>query len=237
MSRILITVPTWNEALVIGANLSSLIKQAQIFLAEHDVLIELADNGSTDETAAIAERLGVSVLRLRERGKGLAVKQSWSNHLGDRDVLIFMDADLAADLAALPLLVRPILLDEADLVCGSRFIQGAHVERIWLREAASWLYRGLQKMILNLPVKDAQCGFKAISAAAATVLLPSIKEKTWLFDTELLALAKRRKYAVREVPVSWVEHRDPERRSAIKIGSDGWGFIKGLFRIKSRLSK
>lgn len=236
MSRILITVPTWNEALVIQRNLEILKDRAGVLLPTHDVQIEVVDNGSTDATREIvqAER-GVTLLALKEKGKGLAIRRSWERHLDDADVLVFMDADLAADVSALPALVDPIVRGEVDLVCGSRFVAGARVERLKGREFASRVYRFLQKMILHLPVQDAQCGFKAISASAARALLPLAHESGWMFDTELLALAAQQDYRIKEIPVAWIEHRDPKRRSAIHVFRDSWGFIRGLFRIRQRV--
>lgn len=236
MSRILITIPTWNEAAVIGRNLHILKRNIAERLPAHDVTVEVADNGSTDGTREIVRGIdGVKLLEIAERGKGRAIRESWKAHPETADVVAFMDADLAADLSALPSLIDPIVSGRADLVCGSRFAPGARIERAWLREAASYAYRALQTMVLRLPVRDAQCGFKAMSASAARQVLPLSREHGWMFDTELLALAAERRFRVLEIPVAWIEHRDPARRSAISVFRDGWGFIQGLFRIKRSL--
>jgi glycosyltransferase involved in cell wall biosynthesis len=270
--RILITVPTWNEAVVIERNLGILSDSIKTYLPEHDVIIEVADNGSTDKTREIIRkfcrpelvegpignfsdrsfsfaplrsgRQKIQLIELSSRGKGLAIRRSWEKHLDDADVLIFMDADLAADLSALPSLIMPIIDGIADLVCGSRFVPGAVIERSRSRELASRSYRWLQKIILNLPVRDAQCGFKAISSKAAKELLPQCRECGWLFDTELIALANTTHYSlltthysILEIPVSWIEHRNPSRRSAIRILRHGWGFATGLVRIRLNLRK
>ncbi len=272
--RVLITIPTWNEEIVIGKTLTTLSEQVPVLLPDLQVTIEIADNGSTDRTReivknAIAPRLEhqtlgsvipvktgihptesvgldsrlhgndigktkIILLELHEKGKGMAIKRSWEKHLAEADVLVFMDADLAADIQALPNLVEPILNREADLVCGSRFMAGSKVERKIMREAASRLFNFLQKRILALPVKDAQCGFKAISAKAAGELLPLSTEETWLFDSELLALAVKKGYRIKEIPVSWVENRDPRRKSAVRLWKHGWSFLLGLAKIRHR---
>lgn len=233
--RILITVPTWNEAVVIERNLALLQAAIQKHLPEHNVMIEVADNGSTDGTVELIHGLPVQIFQIDQRGKGLAIRRSWERHLEDADILIFTDADLAADLAALPSLVDSIGRGEADLVCASRFVEGAVAERALSREIASRLYRFLQRTILRLPVKDAQCGLKAISSHAARQLLPRCQENGWMFDSELLAFATDGKFRVLEIPVRWVEHRDPRRRSAIRLFRHGWGFLAGLLRIRGRL--
>ncbi|MBU1630138.1 glycosyltransferase [Patescibacteria group bacterium] len=237
MSRILITIPTWNEAVIIERNLKILQEAVLEYLPHHEVVIEVADNGSTDGTGWMVKNVQFTIYNLQffeleEKGKGLAIRRSWARHLDDADVLVFTDADLAADLSALPALVRPIMDDTADIVCGSRFIKGAKKQRIWYREAASVLYRFLQRLILHLPVQDAQCGFKAISQSAARELLPLCRETGWMFDSELLALAAAKEKRVVEIPVQWIEHRHPARRSAIQIWRHGWGFLSGLIRIR-----
>lgn len=237
MSRILITIPTWNEARVIGRTLEAVQGAVRTFLSGHDVSIEVADNASTDGTADIAERAGVRVLRLSDRGKGLAIRRSWERHLSDADTLVFTDADLAADLSALPRLIEPIVRGTADVVCGSRFVAGARTERRASREIASRLYRILQKTVLHLPVSDAQCGLKAVSVETAKKILPSCAEEGWMFDSEFLAMAAVRQARIQEIPVSWIEQRDPGRRSAINLLMHGWGFLLGLAKIKAEVKR
>lgn len=242
MNRILITIPTWNEAVVIERNLRTVIAAVSRLFPHDDVRIEVADNGSTDETREIVRRVqressSVILREIEGRGKGLAIRTSWHAHLDDADILLFMDADLAADLEALPRLVAPIARGEADLVCGSRFLRESQIKRSISREAASRLYRGLQQCLLRLPVADAQCGFKTISAATAHELLPLCQESGWLFDTELLAFSAKKKKKTLELAISWIEQRDPARRSALRLFQHGWGFMLGLVRIRFRVGK
>jgi len=243
MARILITIPTWNEERVITHTLEIVTKAAMRLLPEHEVVIEVADNASTDMTAALVQNFcfakealyRVSLFELSEKGKGLAIRRSWEKHLNDADVFLFMDADIAADVSALPALIQPLLQKTADVVCGSRFVPGATCTRRLRREFASRLYRSFQRVILDLPVKDAQCGFKAITAQAARQLLPLCQETGWLFDTELLAHGAKKGLRIAEIPVHWIEHRDPERRSALRLFRDGWGFLLGIAKIKLRI--
>lgn len=234
MARILITIPAWNESRVIARAVVSVREAVEKYLPSHDVRIEVADNASTDETAKIAKDAGADVLRITEKGKGIAIRRSWERHLADSDILVFTDADLAADLAALPALVQPLLDRSADIVCGSRFISGAVCKRRFSREFASRLYRILQRLILGLPVHDAQCGLKAMTNEAARQVLPICQENGWLFDSELLAIAQKKRLKIAEIPVHWIEHRDPGRRSALHLFRDGWFFLLGLAKIKLR---
>ncbi len=238
--RILITLPVWNEATIIRRSLEILHDAILQRLPDDAVRIEVVDNGSTDRTADIVQALqwiesDLYLRQIPDAGKGRAIRTSWMAHVDGADILVFMDADLAADLGALSDLIEPIRSGDADVVCGSRFVSGARTKRRAHREVLSRLYRVLQRSILRLPVQDAQCGFKAISRHAAAQLLPTCQENGWLFDTELLALANAAELNIREIPVQWVEHRDPARRSALLIWRDGWDFLLGLAKIRYRL--
>jgi hypothetical protein len=75
---------------------------------------------------------------------------------------------------------------------------------------------------------DAQCGFKAVSRQAADRVVPLIEDNNWFFDTELLILAEKLGYRVKDVPVSWVE--DPDTR--VKIGGTITEDLRGLLRLR-----
>ena len=238
-SKILLTVPTWNEALVIEKNLHTLHVACEKFFSAYDWLIEVVDNGSTDDTRIIVERMVKTLDRLVLRtlfmqGKGRAIQSSWLAYRDVCDVFLFLDADLAADISVLPQMIAPILGQEADLVCASRYALGARVERSLIRSIFSRCYRLWQKCVLHLPVQDAQCGLKAVSRAIVQQIVAEIQEQTWLFDSELLWRAHRHKFVFKEIPVAWVEERTATRRSALSVWRDGWEFVFGVWRIRSR---
>ena len=76
--------------------------------------------------------------------------------------------------------------------------------------------------------KDAQCGFKAISRRTAENVLPLVKDNAWFLDTELLLLAGKAGYGIKEIPVHWKD--DPDTR--VKIVSTAWEDLKGLLRLR-----
>lgn len=249
MSKILITIPVWNEALIIERSLRALQRACADLLKDYDVVIDVVDNASTDNTRSIidtfvrmsenrearAERITVCVRTIPIKGKGLAVKTSWLDHRNDADAFAFLDADLSADLRALPALIEPILDGRADMVCGSRFKKGSRVKRSMARTAGSYAYRMLQQTILHLPVRDAQCGFKAASPNLVRSVLPSCNESGWLFDTELILRASQSGFRMPEIPISWIENRMPERRSAFRIFKDGWEALRTIVRLRRRI--
>ena len=75
---------------------------------------------------------------------------------------------------------------------------------------------------------DAQCGFKAVSRRAADDVAPLVVDNGWFFDTEMLLIAEKNGYRIKEIPVKWTD--DPDSR--VKIISTAWEDIKGLLRLR-----
>ena len=194
--------------------------------------ILIADNGSTDGTLAEAEALSqefpqVRYIRLEERGRGRALRTAWT---GSRaDVVAYMDVDLSTGLESLPPLVSAIAADGYDIAVGSRLLpQSQVVGRTLKREITSRGYSLLFRTMFFTPFRDAQCGFKAASRRAADDLAPLVKDNGWFFDSELLILAQKCDYRIRELPVHWTD--DPDTR--VRILRTAWEDVKGLLRLK-----
>jgi hypothetical protein len=160
------------------------------------------------------------------------VKYAWQK--SEADILSYMDIDLSTDLNALPPMIKAII-DGYDVAIGSRQYKGADVKRSFKREAISRGYIRILKLLLGFPFTDAQCGFKAVSKQLVNDLFSKIEDDEWFFDTELLYLAYRNDYKVKELPVRWLEDTD----SRVKIARTAWLDIKGIFRMRKyeRLGK
>lgn len=192
----------------------------------------IAENGSTDDTGAVAEWLAAQlpatrVVRLKQAGRGGALRSVWS--ASPATVLSYMDVDLSADLATLPSLVRAVSEEGFALAVGSRHLRPATTQRSWRRAGLSRGYNALTRSLLALPVRDAQCGFKAIQQRAARVLLPRVRSEHWFFDTELIALAARDGLPIAEIPVAWAEQRD----SRVRILATVAEMLRGVFRLRA----
>lgn len=234
-TRVEIVVPVRNEE----RGLAESIRRLRSFLDESfpfgtDVCI--ADNASTDGTAAIARRLaaelpGVYVVQLAEPGRGRALKAVWSTSTAD--VLAYMDVDLSTDLNALLPLVAPLVAGHSDVAIGTRLTRGSRVVRGPRREIISRGYNTLLHGVLGTRFSDAQCGFKAIRHEVAEQLLPLVQDTSWFFDTELLVLAERSGLRIHEVPVDWVD--DPDSRVAlVRTAIDD---LRGVARLGADLAR
>lgn len=196
--------------------------------------ILVADNGSTDRTVEVANRLmgdasDLNVTHLELRGRGRALKQAWLE--SDADVLCYMDVDLSTDLKSLPEMVEAVSEGGYDLAIGSRLLKDSDVVgRTLKREITSRGYSLLFRAMFFTGFRDAQCGFKAITREAAAKLVPLIKDNAWFFDSELLIVAEKNGFRIKEIPVRWVD--DPDTR--VKIISTAWEDLKGLLRLRFR---
>ena len=207
-----VVVPVYNEQ----AGLERSIRGLHRYLRSQFPFswrIVIADNASTDATAAIAAALarelrGVEVLRLDRKGRGLALREAWSR--SDARVVCYMDVDLSTDLRGLLPLVAPLLSGHSDVAIGSRLARGARVVRGPKRELISRGYNRILRTVLRARFSDAQCGFKAVRGEVVRELLGDVRDDGWFFDTELLVLAQRRGLRIHEVPVDWVD--DPDSR-------------------------
>ena len=224
-----VVVPVYNEE----ADLGPSVRRLHAYLRSRFPFtwrITIADNASTDGTPLVAAALaaelpGVRVVRLDEKGRGRALRTVWS--ASDAQVLAYMDVDLSTDLDALLPLVAPLLSGHSDLAIGSRLARSARVVRGPQREIISRGYNRLLKLALRVRFTDAQCGFKAVRADRARVLLPLVRDGGWFFDTELLVLAERTGLRIHEVPVDWVD--DPDSR--VDIVATALEDLKGVARL------
>ena len=240
LPQVEIVVPVLNEERDLAPNVRRLVAYLAGRFPFRSV-VTIADNGSTDGTWAAAQDLaaeldGVRAVRLERPGRGHALRSVWS--ASRADVLAYMDVDLSTDLNALLPLVAPLLSGHSDLAIGTRLARGARVVRGPRREVISRCYNALLHATLSAGFSDAQCGFKAIRAEAARLLLPLTRDRGWFFDSELLVLAERAGLRIHEVPVDWIDDPDSRVKLAATALADlrgiarmRWGFLRGTLRV------
>ena len=211
-----IVVPAYNEEARLQRTLPQLEQHGRL---GPDVEVIVVDDGSADRTVEIARdhlrRLPRGrLLRLPwHAGKGAAVRSGVAAAQGD--AIVFMDADLATDLSALPRLL--LALRGADVAIGSRAAPGAVVTG--RSPARRVLHRGFgmqARHVAGISASDPQCGFKGFRNDAAKILFPMSRLNGFGFDVEILLLAVKLGYRIVEIPVRWhavdgshVRARDP----------------------------
>ena len=225
-----IVLPVLNEAHVLERSVTKLHRYLASNLP-YKWRIVIADNGSTDGTAAIARRLAerypeIRLLQLPEKGRGRALKQAWVS--SKADILAYMDIDLSTNLDSFEPMIAPLITGDAGLATGSRLMKQSRTTRGFKREFISRCYNRIIRTTMKTKFVDAQCGFKAIRRDVAQKLLPHIKDTAWFFDTELLVKAEYNGYKIHEEPVEWIEDTD-SRVDVVKTATED---IKGLSRVR-----
>jgi len=196
--------------------------------------IVIADNASVDGTPEVGRRLAdeygdqVEYVRIEVKGRGRALKRTWLE--SPMEIVSYMDVDLSTDLEAFPTLIGAIAEEGYDVAIGSRLARGSQVKRSLKRRMLTRGYNLLIKGMFLTRFGDAQCGFKAVNRQAVQRVVPLIENNNWFFDTELLILAEKLGYRVRDVPVAWVE--DPDTR--VKVGGTIAEDLRGLLRLRLR---
>jgi dolichyl-phosphate beta-glucosyltransferase len=173
-----------------------------------DVAVLVVDDGSIDDTVAIVERrpeLAQGRLQLLRRphvGKGAAVRAGML--AAGSDYVLFADADLATPPDQLPLLTNA--LADHDVALGSRVQPDGSDRRASqprYRRLVGRLFHSMAALWVTGPVPDTQCGFKGFRQAAALDLFARQQITSIVFDAEIIHLARRRGYAIANVPVQW----------------------------------
>jgi dolichyl-phosphate beta-glucosyltransferase len=204
-----IIVPAYNEAARLGSTLRTILDYLND--TERDAELIVVDDGSRDETAAVAEKavancgaISARVIRYEpNRGKGYAVRAGLL--AANAGVALFSDADLSTPITETPKLVDPIRNHECDLAFGSRALDrsliGAH--QPWRREQGGRVFNLIVRAATGLPFWDTQCGFKAFRMNVCRPLIEAARIDRFGFDVELIYLAHVARLRLREIAVRW----------------------------------
>jgi glycosyltransferase involved in cell wall biosynthesis len=232
-----VTIPVLNEA----DTLDRQIRIVHAFLSEHfpdrrQWHIIIADNGSTDATREIAEALElefreIRLVRVPERGVGLALKTSWS--ISDADIVGYMDLDLATDLQHFIQAYNALNTEGYDLVYGTRLHRRARVvNRTIKREITSRVFNLLLKMYLRVRFSDGMCGFKWLKREHVQSLMEGgAVSNGWFFSTELLTVAEWKGLNMCELPVKWTDDTTASKVNIPKLAKQ---YIQAMITLKKR---
>jgi glycosyltransferase involved in cell wall biosynthesis len=228
-----VVIPVLNEAHVLEGSVAAVRAYLEANVP-YRWRVVIANNGSTDGTGDVADRLAarhedVRHLLLNERGRGRALRLAWTT--SGADVCCYTDVDLSTDLVHLRPLIDAIAVEGYDLATGSRLLPESRIERGLKREIISRAYNAFVKLVLGTAFSDAQCGFKAVSRRVIDEVLPQVKDHGWFLDTELLVLSEKQGYRIKDIPVEWIDDDD----SRVRIVSTAWEDVKGVFRVRRAL--
>ena len=227
-----IVIPAYNECARIEGTLERVMSCVRERGWDAEVLV--VDDGSTDETVAVVQRWMETRDRLHlvknagNRGKGYSVRNGLLQAAGD--VVMFTDADLSAPMEEAERLVAAIE-EGADVAIGSRWLdkQKQTVHQPLYRRFFGRCFNKVTKVVIGLPFQDTQCGFKAFRRDAAQTIFRLQTIERWGFDPEILFIARKLKYRIVEVPVTW-GHDERSRMSYLK---DGMKMLEEMAQIRA----
>ncbi len=215
-----IVIPAYNESARIERTLANVMATVEAQAWDAEVLV--IDDGSTDDTPHIITRWMQRFPRLHlvqnpgNRGKGYSVRNGLLQAAGE--IVMFTDADLSAPLEEAELLISAIK-QGADVAIGSRWMDRTRqtIHQPLYRQFFGRCFNWITRTVMGLPFKDTQCGFKAFRRPAAQIVFRLQRIERWGFDPEILFIARKLNYAIKEVPVTW-GHDERSRISYLKDG-------------------
>lgn len=237
MNKLSVVIPAFNEE---GSIRKGSLEDVWNFLKKqkYDWEIIVVDDFSTDKTLSLSREFaknhsGIKILAEPHRGKGGSVIAGMLKTTGD--IVLFTDMDQATPIIEFEKFL-PKFEEGYDIVIGSRTgRRGAPL----VRKLMAYGFSILRTIILRLPYKDTQCGFKAFKKEASEKIFKRMKvfsernrEKgagvTAGFDLEMLYLARKLKFKVAEVSVNW-HHKETERINPIKDSFEG---LRDLLKVR-----
>lgn len=225
-----LVIPAFNEVLTIQRTLRAIHAYLEPRGTRYELIVSADGTDGTREAAAeLVGELPVTVMGEPERrGKGRGVREGVLAATGD--LVGFLDADYKVAINELEK-VLPWFEQGYDVVIGSRAASGAdiRVRQPWYRRIGSKGFALVMRPLVGLrDIGDTQCGFKFFRAEVARDLFSRQRIDGYMFDVEVLSLAVRSGYAVKEVGVTWEDDGD----TRLKLVSGNWKNMKDLFRIR-----
>jgi dolichyl-phosphate beta-glucosyltransferase len=231
-----VIIPAYNEE----KRLPQTLKEIDEYLRNQnfDYEIIVVSDGSKDRTCEVVEGLKSEIKNLNlicekiNRGKGYGVKIGMLNAKGR--YRLFTDSDNSTPISEIEKF-WPEFEKGADIVIASRDLKGAILDppQTLFRRFVGEVFKYLRKIIVGLwEIEDSQCGFKGFKGEVAEKIFPKCKIQRFAFDPEVLLIAKKMGFKIKEVPVYWKN----DLRSKVKFKS----MIKmliDLFKIRINLLK
>jgi dolichyl-phosphate beta-glucosyltransferase len=238
-----VIIPAYNEEKRLPKTLEEIDKYLRKQNYNYEIIV--VNDGSKDKTAEIVREMFSEFRNLKlidnkiNQGKGAVVRQGMLSAKGE--YRLFTDADNSTSIDQVEKM-WPEFKKGYDIVFGSRDVKGAILDppqplfRRFLGEAFGFL---TNLIVGTWGIADSQCGFKCFTKKAAEDIFPRCKINRFAFDPEILIIAKKLGYKIKEIPVYW--RNDPESKvkfkSIVKMAIDlfkiRWNLIKGIYEKKS----
>ena len=240
--KVSIFVPVFNEERIINRDIKAIDYIINFLPVEYEIFI--VNDASKDKTEIIAKKIEYSNRKVTllnydigpTRRENLA--QSFRRASGD--IITFVDIDLLASMRFFSDLIDQIR-SGYDIVTGSRYVRGSRIKRKSFRLFSSLMYNAFIRLVFRTGIRDHMCGFKAFKRDVILNLVEEIGyDKTLrrgiFWDTELLVMASRQGYKIKEIPIWWKERN----KSALYFRREIKSLLYALrfaFRLKNEINQ
>lgn len=192
MTDVAVLLPAYNEEVAIASMILLSSKYAK------EVIV--IDDGSTDRTKEVSELAGATVLSHNtNKGKGVALKTGF-DYAKDFDIIVTIDADGQHNPSEIPQLIQPILDGEADLVNGSRYINGHETSTPKYRRVGQTVLDTATNLASGVKITDSQSGFRAFSSKCVDCF--NFDPEGFGIESDMLIEASNNNLKIKEVEIS-----------------------------------
>jgi dolichyl-phosphate beta-glucosyltransferase len=227
-----IVIPAYNERFRLPVYLDRIIDYCAKKKPKSEIII--VDDGSTDGLAdALADQIKSAKVQIDihrvhvNKGKGNAVREGIKRATGV--MTLVADADGATPIDACDVLMAE-MTESTHIVIGSRKVGATDVSRKWLRDMLGSVFYRVTNLLAVPGIADTQCGFKLFRTDVSQFLFQRSHEDGWAYDVEILFLAQKFSFVIKEVGVPWKSIEG----SKINVFTDGLKMVWALFRIRYR---
>lgn len=221
-------IPAYKEEMRLAASLETILNYIKKTNLNFEVIV--VDDGSKDNTSKVASSFeDIKLIALPyNQGKGAAVREGMLNAKGD--LRVFTDADLSTPIYELEKLISSFNLGY-DVVIGSRALDTNLIKKHqpFYREYMGKIFNLIVQMLVVRGIKDTQCGFKGFSAKSAIDIFSKTKINGFGFDVEVIYLANKLSYKIKEIPVEWYN----DERSKVHPIKDSYRMFKEILKIRN----
>jgi glycosyltransferase involved in cell wall biosynthesis len=198
--QISIIIAAYNEE----GNIADTIERVRMVMPAAEIIV--VDDGSSDKTLSIAQGMAGELMKVvavqPNRGKGHAIRMGIDKARGG--VMAQIDADLQFPAEGFPVLLRPVIENEADITFGSRYLKESRIDKnsvTLMKRLASYVMAWIITVITRQRYTDVFAGFKAWKADVIRDI--DLKEDGFTYEAEIAIKAKRKGYRVLEVPTGY----------------------------------
>jgi dolichyl-phosphate beta-glucosyltransferase len=232
-----IVIPAYNEEGRIGGSLLEACEYMNGSGMDYEIVV--VDDGSTDGTRRIVERVATEIRNVKlvgyetNRGKGHALRTGVFATKGN--FVLVMDADLSTPMGELRKLMPYVSDGGFDIAIGSRALAMSDIvkKQPWWRRGMGKTFNRIVRALVIGGFKDTQCGFKLFKGDVARRLFGKAKIDRFAYDVEILALARKNGCGIAEVPIRWIN--SPESR--VDPMKDSLRMLIDLARIRFAVGK